>query len=40
MVEHSVMDFPDGSREAVIGFNRLEDGLIVHTETGATPMTG
>ncbi len=36
MVEHSVMDFADGSREAIISFNRLKDGLIVHTETGAT----
>ena len=38
MVEHSVMDFSDGSREAIIGFNGLKDGLIVHTETGATPV--
>jgi len=38
MVEHSVMDFADGSREATIGFNGLKDGLIVHTETGATPV--
>ena len=38
MVEHSVMDFADGSREAIISFNRLQDGLIVHTETGATPV--
>ena len=36
MVEHSVMDFADGTREAIIGFNRLQDGLIVHTESGAT----
>ncbi len=36
MVEHSVMDFADGSRESIIGFNRLMDGLIVHSETGAT----
>ena len=38
MVEHSVGDFADGSRDAIIGFNRLKDGLIVHTETGATPI--
>ena len=38
MVEHSVMDFADGTREAIIGFNRLKDGLIWHTETGATPV--
>ena len=38
LVEHQVMDFPDGSREAIIGFNRLKDGLIIHSETGATPI--
>ena len=38
MVEHSVMDFADGSREAIMGFNRLRDGLIVHMESGATPV--
>ena len=38
MVEHSVMDFADGTRESIISFNRLQDGLIVHTETGATPV--
>ena len=36
MVEHSVIDFPDGSREAIVSFNRLKDGRIVHAETGAT----
>lgn len=39
MVEHSVIDFADGTREAVMGFNRLKDGLIVHMESGATPIT-
>jgi hypothetical protein len=38
MMEHSVMDFADGSREAVMGFSRLKDGLIIHTETGATAI--
>ncbi len=38
MVEHSVMDFADGSREAVLGFNRLQDGLLILTESGATPV--
>ena len=38
MVEHSVMDFADGSRESVLSFNQLKDGLIIHTETGATPV--
>ena len=36
LIEHSVMDFADGSREAIIGFNKLKDGLIIQTETGAT----
>ncbi len=36
MIEHTVMDFADGSRESVIVFNRLSEGLIIHTETGAT----
>ena len=38
LIEHSVMDFPDGSRESIIGFNRIQDGLLIHTETGATPV--
>ena len=38
LVEHSVMDFADGSRESIIGFNRIQDGLIIQTETGATPV--
>ncbi len=36
LVEHSMMDFPDGTREAVMGVHTLKDGLIVRTETGAT----
>ncbi|MBM66313.1 MAG: hypothetical protein CMH55_08785 [Myxococcales bacterium] len=38
MVEHTVMDFADGTREAVLSFNRLQDGLIILTESGATPI--
>jgi len=37
-VDHSVMDFADGTREAVLSFNRLKDGKIVQSETGATPI--
>jgi ketosteroid isomerase-like protein len=37
-VEHSVVSFADGSREAILTFMRLRDGLIVHMETGATPV--
>ena len=36
LVEHSLMDFPDGSREAVMGVHVKKDGLIFKTETGAT----
>ena len=38
MVEHNVMDFPDGTREAVLVVHMLQEGLIVKTETGATPI--
>ena len=39
LVEHTVMNFPDGSCEAIVGFCRLKDGLIIEMETGATPVT-
>jgi len=38
LVERSVMNFPDGSRESVLGFNQLKDGKILRSETGATPI--
>ena len=38
LVEHSVMDFPDGTTEAVMAVPMLQDGKIIRTETGATPM--
>jgi ketosteroid isomerase-like protein len=39
LVEHSVMSFPDGSKEAVLEFHTLKDGKIRRTETGATPLS-
>ena len=36
LVEHSVMDFPDGTREAVMAVHTIEDGKVIRTETGAT----
>ncbi len=36
LVEHSVMDFPDGTREAVMAVHKVKDGKIIRTETGAT----
>ena len=36
LVEHSIMDFADGTRESIISFNRVQDGQIIYSETGAT----
>ena len=36
LAEHSLMDFPDGSREVAGGVHVKKDGLIFKTETGAT----
>ena len=36
LVEHSVMDFPDGTTEAVMAVHMLQEGKIIRTETGAT----
>lgn len=39
LVEHSVMDFPDGTREAVMAVHKVEDGQLVRSETGATLLS-
>tara|TARA_B100000795_G_scaffold266558_1_gene249934 strand:+ start:252 stop:584 length:333 start_codon:yes stop_codon:yes gene_type:complete len=39
MVDHSVMRFPDGSRESIIRVRMIEDGKIIRMETGATQMS-
>jgi hypothetical protein len=39
LVEHSVMGFPDGTREAVLVVHTKKEGKIIRTETGATPLT-
>ena len=39
LVEHSVMGFPDGSKEAVMAVHSKRDGKIIRTETGATLLT-
>ena len=36
LVEHSVIDFPDGTTEAVMAVHTKKEGKIVRTETGAT----
>jgi len=38
LVVHSINDYPDGSREAVLMAMALKDGKIVRVETGATPL--
>jgi ketosteroid isomerase-like protein len=38
LVVHSVNDYPDGSREAVLMACTLKDGKIRRVETGATPL--
>ena len=38
LVEHSVIDFADGSTESILACHTLKDGLIYQTETGATVL--
>ena len=38
LVVHSVMSFADNTSESVIAVYTKKDGLIVRSETGATPM--
>ncbi|WP_112321670.1 nuclear transport factor 2 family protein [Oceanibium sediminis] len=38
IVVHSVNDYPDGSREAVLMACTKKDGKITRVETGATPL--
>lgn len=38
LVYHSVNDYPDGTREAVLAACTLKDGKITRLETGATPL--
>ncbi len=39
LVIHSVMDFADNTREAIIAVYTIKDGLIVASETGATLLS-
>jgi len=38
-VIHQFIDFPDGSREALLMMHSLRNGKIVRSETGATPLS-
>ena len=37
--EHSMVDFNDGNKEAVMTYYKFKDGKVVHQETGATKLT-
>ncbi len=39
LIIHSVNDYPDDTREAVLAAYSLRDGQITRLETGATPLT-
>ena len=39
LISHSLVSFPDGSREAVLVCFTLRDGKIIRSETGATPIS-
>ena len=38
LVVHSINDYPDGTREAVLAAYMLKDGKVTRFETGATPL--
>ena len=39
LFDHSVLSFPDGSKEEVLACHMKKEGKIVSTETGATPLS-
>jgi ketosteroid isomerase-like protein len=39
LVVHSINDYADGTREAVLAAYSLRDGKFVRLETGATPLS-
>ena len=39
LVTHSVNDYPDGTREAVLAAYTIKDGKVTRLETGATKLT-
>ena len=36
LVSHGIMNFPDGTTEAILRFDLLKDGKMIKSETGAT----
>ena len=39
IVEHQILNYVSGDREALMLVHQLRDGLMWQTETGATPLT-
>ena len=37
--EHSMVDFNDGNKEAVMTYYKFKDGKVLHQETGATKLS-
>ena len=37
--EHSMVDFNDGNKEAVMTYYKFKDGKVVYQETGATKLS-
>ena len=38
LVHHDVISFPDDTKEAIMVVHKLENGKIIKTETGASPI--
>ena len=38
LVMHNMDSFPDGSKEAIMAVHPLKDGMVIKTESGATPI--
>ena len=37
--EHSMVDYIDGNKEAVMTYYKFKDGKVIHQETGATKIS-
>ena len=37
--EHSMVDFNDGNKEAVMTYYKFKNGKVIHQETGATKLS-
>ena len=39
LVNHSAIDFPDGTTEAILRCSLLKDGKLIRSETGVAPIS-